>query len=270
MFANFKSASLLALFALATGAAAAPNQARAADVPVPDVTYPHSTSTAVWVIGYSHNVTWDASGANGTGAVALAKGGIVDSSHPLADSIDLSAGHVIVTVPNVTPGSDYTVQLTVDGQSSSSAPFIIAESKSSLPSSAATTTATGSSSGSATGVATTVIFPSTTIATTITPGASSSASEAASSASASASGSVSSVASSASSVLSSGLSSAASAASSLGSSLSSAASSATSAAASSASSAASGSSSGAGTLQAPYKLIAAVVSIGVSAGALML
>ncbi|KAH9851825.1 hypothetical protein C2E23DRAFT_732395 [Lenzites betulinus] len=83
---------------------------------VPPVTFPHAGT--VWFVGQRHNVTWDTSNApkqitNRQGKIVLAKGGLLDNGmpHPLATGFDILLGRTEVTVPNVTPGSDYTIVL---------------------------------------------------------------------------------------------------------------------------------------------------------------
>ncbi|OSC97236.1 hypothetical protein PYCCODRAFT_1419907 [Trametes coccinea BRFM310] len=100
---------LLALFAVVS---ALPLAVR--DVFVPPVTYPHAGT--VWKVGSHHNVTWDTSNApaqitNKEGRVVLAKGGVLDYEHPLANGFDILLGRIEVKVPDVEPGSDYTIVL---------------------------------------------------------------------------------------------------------------------------------------------------------------
>lgn len=256
-----------AVLALASSVAAVPQALHKRFLaPVPQVTYPHDGNVAVWVIGYQHNVTWDSTNAgNNTANIYLAKGGVTDTTSPLASNVNLTDGRVVVTVPSVTPASDYTVVLTADGSSSESADFIIADSKSQLPSSAASPSS---------GATTTVAFPSTTIVSTYGSAASSAASGAVSGVSASASSALSSLssqASSAASSLSSGASSLGSSASSVASSIASRASSAASSAASSSTSS-TGSASAAGRVafDTPVKALTAIALVAVSAGAMLL
>jgi len=109
----------LAFFALLASVSvfAAPVSNR--DVFVPPVTYPHAGT--VWKIGARHNVTWDTSNppksiTNSKGMVILAKNGtLLDLDSPLAKGFNILKGHVEITVPKVTPGSDY--QIVVFGDS---------------------------------------------------------------------------------------------------------------------------------------------------------
>jgi len=98
---------LLALFATVTSA-----PLRIRDVFVPPVLYPHSGT--VWKVGDKHNVTWDVSNppkqiTNNIGRVVLAKAGIEDWEHPLADGFNILDGRVNITVPAVVDGSDYAI-----------------------------------------------------------------------------------------------------------------------------------------------------------------
>jgi len=100
----------LALFTFFAFVASAPLTLR--DVFVPPVTYPHAGT--VWTVGSHHNVTWDTSNhpvniTNKIGSVVLAKGGIEDYKHPLASGFSILDGHVVVKVPDVTPGTDYAI-----------------------------------------------------------------------------------------------------------------------------------------------------------------
>ena len=84
------------------------------DVFVPPVTSP--TTGDQWSIGSQQNVTWDTSDApesitNRQGQVVLAKSGLLDVEHPLASGFDILQGWITVTVPDVTPGDDYTIVL---------------------------------------------------------------------------------------------------------------------------------------------------------------
>ncbi|KAI0667611.1 hypothetical protein C8Q78DRAFT_981562 [Trametes maxima] len=104
----------LSLFALVS---ALPLAVR--DVFVPPVTYPHTGTE--WKVGQHHNVTWDTSNApanitNKSGRVVLAKGGgphffTLETEHPLVKDFDILLGRIEVKVPDVEPGSDYTIVL---------------------------------------------------------------------------------------------------------------------------------------------------------------
>ncbi|KAL0961382.1 hypothetical protein HGRIS_006336 [Hohenbuehelia grisea] len=86
--------------------------ARPMTVYSPPVTYPHSGT--VWKVGSIQNVMWNTSSpptqiTNRRGKVYLAERGILNIEHPLADNFDIMKGHVSVTVPTVSPGTEYTV-----------------------------------------------------------------------------------------------------------------------------------------------------------------
>ncbi|KAI0712265.1 hypothetical protein C8Q76DRAFT_482408 [Earliella scabrosa] len=92
------------------------------DVFVPPVTSP-STGT-VWTIGSQQNVTWDATNppaqvTNPIGRVVLAKAGRLDFENPIASNFSIFDGFVTVTVPDVEPGTDYTVVLFGDSGNNS-------------------------------------------------------------------------------------------------------------------------------------------------------
>ncbi|KAI0647964.1 hypothetical protein C8Q79DRAFT_925001 [Trametes meyenii] len=99
------------------------------DVFLPPVTYPHTGTE--WKVGQLHNVTWDTSNApanitNKSGRVVLAKGGVLDYEHPLAKNFDILLGRIEVKVPDVEPGSDYTIVLFGDS-GNDSAEFTISK-----------------------------------------------------------------------------------------------------------------------------------------------
>ncbi|EKM50602.1 uncharacterized protein PHACADRAFT_263968 [Phanerochaete carnosa HHB-10118-sp] len=81
---------------------------------VPKITCP--TADTVWTAGSTCTVTWDTSDApesisNGS-KVVLAKDGLQDYQHPLAEGFDLRAGSVQITIPaDTAPGSDYAIVL---------------------------------------------------------------------------------------------------------------------------------------------------------------
>ncbi|GJE91589.1 hypothetical protein PsYK624_077390 [Phanerochaete sordida] len=87
------------------------------DVWSPKITSP--TGKTVWIAGTNVTVTWDTSNqpadiTNPVGKVLLGhvEDGTdehLDVDHPLADGFDIRAGKVQVTVPNVSPGSDYII-----------------------------------------------------------------------------------------------------------------------------------------------------------------
>jgi len=83
------------------------------DVYVPPITYPHAG--AVWKIGSSHNVTWDNSNppqeiTNPDGVIVLRKGDRTTNTI-LASDFKVVSGHVMVQVPKVQPGKDYSLVL---------------------------------------------------------------------------------------------------------------------------------------------------------------
>jgi len=100
-------AAPLVSLVLAAFVAAAP-----ADVYSPPITYP--TASTVWEVGYSYNVTWDVSNppkriTNKIGMIVLAKGGVLNDEAPLATGFSILNGKQQITVPDVTPGSDYSI-----------------------------------------------------------------------------------------------------------------------------------------------------------------
>ncbi|KAJ3543206.1 hypothetical protein NM688_g5886 [Phlebia brevispora] len=111
MMTSFMNAFALFFLTLASLAASLPLSIR--DVFVPPVLYPHDGT--VWAVGQKHNVTWDVSNppaqiTNPLGEIFLAKGGILlDLDQPLAANFSILLGRIEVTVPDVEPGSDYSV-----------------------------------------------------------------------------------------------------------------------------------------------------------------
>ncbi|EIN05326.1 hypothetical protein PUNSTDRAFT_137439 [Punctularia strigosozonata HHB-11173 SS5] len=85
------------------------------DVFVPPITAP--IAGAVWPVGSQQTVTWDVSDppediANPIGTIVLAKAGLVlDLDDPLATGFSILDGSHVVTVPDVTPGDDYSLVL---------------------------------------------------------------------------------------------------------------------------------------------------------------
>ncbi|KAF5373573.1 hypothetical protein D9758_000962 [Tetrapyrgos nigripes] len=87
---------------------------RELDVWVPNITSP--TSDTVWHIGDRVNVTWDTSDApvqisNGASVLLNVHGRPAEDVPKLAQDFDLRAGFVEVTVPDVSPGTDYSITL---------------------------------------------------------------------------------------------------------------------------------------------------------------
>ncbi|KAI0053970.1 hypothetical protein FA95DRAFT_1579052 [Auriscalpium vulgare] len=83
------------------------------DVYTPPVLYPHAGT--VWKIGNRHNVTWDVSDppvniTNKIGFIVLRKGNLA-TNITLASGFNILQGRVEVTVPKVTPASDYSLVL---------------------------------------------------------------------------------------------------------------------------------------------------------------
>ncbi|KAH9043376.1 hypothetical protein EDB85DRAFT_941785 [Lactarius pseudohatsudake] len=99
------------IVALMSLVAAAPLAVR--DVYVPPITYPHDGT--VWTIGSVHNVTWDNSNppqqiTNPNGVIMLRKGDRT-TDIVLASDFKVVTGRVTVKVPNVQPGSNYSLVL---------------------------------------------------------------------------------------------------------------------------------------------------------------
>ncbi|PSR72114.1 hypothetical protein PHLCEN_2v12029 [Hermanssonia centrifuga] len=110
----FKTALLSAFVGLASGAAL--------DVWSPRITSPDAET--VWKAGTLQQVTWDTSNppkqiSNPIGMIVLPKAGVLDSDHPLATDVPLTAGSWSVTVPGVAAGDDYTVVLFGDSGNAS-------------------------------------------------------------------------------------------------------------------------------------------------------
>ncbi|KAJ7589514.1 hypothetical protein C8J56DRAFT_826742 [Mycena floridula] len=112
---QFKSFVLSALLAVSANAAALSLTRAANDVWVPKITSP--VTGTVWVIGTRVKVTWSlddepANVSNG-GKIFLRKAGQVTSVGDLTPAFDLKAadGSFELTVPVVTPGSDYEIIL---------------------------------------------------------------------------------------------------------------------------------------------------------------
>jgi len=123
MFITF----LFALLSLSTLGLATPLNINARDVWDPRVTCPHAGTT--WIVGRHYNVTWDTSNppkiiTDNKGEVVLSNNGMLDYLYPLVQGFDISKGYVEVKVPNVEPGSHYTVIVFGDS-GNSSPPFTI-------------------------------------------------------------------------------------------------------------------------------------------------
>jgi hypothetical protein len=123
-FTSLTIATVSILSALsATGVSGAPiAELDTRDVFVPPITYPHAGT--VWKVGQRHNVSWDISSrpvniTNSVGRIMLRKG---DLTTPviLADKFSILLGRIEVTVPWVTPDSDY--QLVLFGDSGNFSP----------------------------------------------------------------------------------------------------------------------------------------------------
>ncbi|KAI0062229.1 hypothetical protein BV25DRAFT_660585 [Artomyces pyxidatus] len=100
------------LFSLAAASPLAVLQKR--DVYVPPVLYPHAGT--VWKVGEQHNVTWNntsppAEITNPKGQIYLRKGDSTLMNMTLASKFNLADGRTEVTVPDLTPGSDYRIVL---------------------------------------------------------------------------------------------------------------------------------------------------------------
>ncbi|KAL1738906.1 hypothetical protein HDZ31DRAFT_69501, partial [Schizophyllum fasciatum] len=97
--------------ACALGAQAGPiTPPPASTIYVPQITSPNATT--VWTVGQRVNITWDASDApaviNNEALAVLGHGAPCET---LAENFDLRKGWVEVTVPKVTPDTDYTITL---------------------------------------------------------------------------------------------------------------------------------------------------------------
>ncbi|KAK7455111.1 hypothetical protein VKT23_010982 [Stygiomarasmius scandens] len=106
-------AGFLALFTVSAISSPINIKRDALDVWSPTITSP--TTSTVWEIGTQVKVTWDTSDApasisNGASVVLLVHDRPADVPK-LAEGFNLRAGSVEVTVPDVTPGSDYSIQL---------------------------------------------------------------------------------------------------------------------------------------------------------------
>ncbi|KAK7467639.1 hypothetical protein VKT23_004693 [Stygiomarasmius scandens] len=111
-------AGFLALFTVSAISSPINIKREALDVWSPTITSP--TTSTVWEIGTQVKVTWyrsatdtsdaPASISNGASVVLLVHDRPADVPK-LAEGFNLRAGSVEVTVPDVTPGSDYSIQL---------------------------------------------------------------------------------------------------------------------------------------------------------------
>ncbi|TFK99368.1 hypothetical protein BDV98DRAFT_584337 [Pterulicium gracile] len=122
----------------------------------PVVLYPDDG--VVWVVGSTHNVTWNPAGQESTeGVIFLAKHSFVDPE-PVAVGVDTTTGRIEVTVPDVEPATDYNMIMVIGGAIAgpASGPFTIAESRNNLPESASFDPE----------AETTIVFPGTTIVAT--------------------------------------------------------------------------------------------------------
>ncbi|KAI0266705.1 hypothetical protein BC834DRAFT_791004, partial [Gloeopeniophorella convolvens] len=100
--------------ALGSATSASVNTARA--VVRPKILQP--TTGTVWVVGTKQNVTWDTTGAGADpnpteillGHFAIGSDSEhLDTDHPLATGVSLSAGTQEITVPDVPAGSRYFI-----------------------------------------------------------------------------------------------------------------------------------------------------------------
>ncbi|TCD70869.1 hypothetical protein EIP91_001177 [Steccherinum ochraceum] len=101
-----------ALITFTAFAAALPVYLR--DVFVPPITSPDAGT--IWVVGQTHNVTWDINGApsqitNTNGTIVLVTNGRLDLENPLADNFSILDGFHPVTVPDVPDSADYALVL---------------------------------------------------------------------------------------------------------------------------------------------------------------
>ncbi|PPQ79852.1 hypothetical protein CVT24_003496 [Panaeolus cyanescens] len=121
---QFILSALFFFFSLFSIVFSAPVQLEQRDVFVPPVLLPNVHS--VWKIGSKQTVSWDVTHppkqiTNNKAMIVLAKNSYLDIEHPLATNIDVMAGKVQITVPNVTPGKDY--QIVVFGDSGNAGAF---------------------------------------------------------------------------------------------------------------------------------------------------
>ncbi|KAI0258949.1 hypothetical protein BC834DRAFT_834368 [Gloeopeniophorella convolvens] len=106
--------NLFSIFAAALlSAGKATPRVFARDVYAPTITSPRVGT--VWKIGTEQTVTWDNSNppvqiTNPIGHILLLKGG-VNTNITLASCFNIVLGSIGVTVPNVTPGRDYSIVL---------------------------------------------------------------------------------------------------------------------------------------------------------------
>ncbi|KAI0258672.1 hypothetical protein BC834DRAFT_835056 [Gloeopeniophorella convolvens] len=104
---------LFAIFTVALMTAARSKHLVTRDVYAPPVTYPHAGT--VWKVGQYHNVTWDTSDppqniTNAVGRIVLVKNG-EETNFTLASCFYILIGRITVQVPEVAPGSDYSLVL---------------------------------------------------------------------------------------------------------------------------------------------------------------
>ncbi|KAI0267335.1 hypothetical protein BC834DRAFT_1040654 [Gloeopeniophorella convolvens] len=105
--------NLFAIFAVAFISSAKPVRLAARDVFVPPITSP--TSASVWPVGSVQTVTWDTSSApvqitNPIGHISLGKGELI-TNITLASCFNILQGKIDITVPDVTPDTDYFIVL---------------------------------------------------------------------------------------------------------------------------------------------------------------
>ncbi|EGN99724.1 hypothetical protein SERLA73DRAFT_179880 [Serpula lacrymans var. lacrymans S7.3] len=84
------------------------------DVYVPPVISPNNAT--VWTVGQTYNVTWNTTNppaqiSNPRGNIYLRQGNDTLLNPTLASNFSMLAGSQEVTVPDVTPGSDYRIVL---------------------------------------------------------------------------------------------------------------------------------------------------------------
>lgn len=113
---SFICTLFLAFFSMMSLVNALPVEFQQADVYSPLVLYPNAST--IWKVGTIYNVTWDNSNApkditNSVGKIQLRKGGQT-LPEVLAEGFDILSGIHEIQVPQVTPGSDYSIVLMGD------------------------------------------------------------------------------------------------------------------------------------------------------------
>ncbi|KAG9227752.1 hypothetical protein PLEOSDRAFT_1113484 [Pleurotus ostreatus PC15] len=119
-----QASSFSAVLSLLVVALASIVFARPTQIYVPPLTSPSAGTS--WKAGGRYNVTWDTSKppediTNDRGRVVLARDGLQDHAHPLAEGFLILDGRVEVTIPkDVQPGNAY--QLVLFGDSGNYGP----------------------------------------------------------------------------------------------------------------------------------------------------